>query len=173
MLVECRLTLDIVGEQEYHRHSWEENVQICKTASSESRTLGRFEELARKITNFSYTCILLLTRLIGNRTSYHTALCTWPIWNYSPNYSLNCTPLSPITITCRYRYRYFYCCYRYRYRYRYYYYYYHYFVEIACKYLKQDASVVINRTLPDYYYSAPRSSGRQKSGRGRLIEVAA
>ena len=42
-LVECRLTLDIVAEQEYHRHCRGENVQICRIAS-ERCTFCRFEE---------------------------------------------------------------------------------------------------------------------------------
>ena len=29
-------------------------------------------------------------------------LCAQPIWNYSPDYSLNCTPLGPMTITYYY-----------------------------------------------------------------------
>ena len=45
-------------------------------------------------------------------------------WNYSCDYSLNCTPLGPITITYYY-YHYYYYHYCYFYYYYYYYYYYH------------------------------------------------
>ena len=46
VLVGCRLTLNIVAEQEYHQHCWEENVQICRIASSESCTFCMFEKIA-------------------------------------------------------------------------------------------------------------------------------
>ena len=52
VLVERRLTLDIVAEQEYYRHCLQENLQIWWTASSEICTFRGFEEIARKIKKF-------------------------------------------------------------------------------------------------------------------------
>ena len=49
--------------------------------------------------------------------------------NYSPDYSLNCTPLGPITITYYY---YYYYCYHYHYHYYYYHYYYYYYYYYCC-----------------------------------------